>query len=99
MSIDACPLPVHPFASVASIVNENEPAADAVPEMVPVVSANPGGSEPAVTANEYGVTPPLAATVSLYGTANVPPACVVETVIAGATATPVSGTPNCPPLL
>jgi hypothetical protein len=54
--------------------------------MLPVdaPSDNPGGSEPTVTAYEYGAVPPLPLTVCEYATACVPFGRVAgETVIAG----------------
>jgi len=65
------------------------PDAVGVPEMVPVdePSERPAGRLPETTDHEYGVTPPVAATVWLYATPTVPPGKldVVITRSAGAT--------------
>ena len=47
--------------SVTVIVNVNDPAAAGVPEITPVDdNVSPVGNAPVVTANVYGVTPPVA---------------------------------------
>jgi hypothetical protein len=47
--------------SVTFAVNENEPDAVGVPEMVPAEeSVRPAGKAPALTLQAYGVVPPLA---------------------------------------
>ena len=48
------------FASVARIVNVDGPAVVGVPDRTPVLeSVSPAGRVPTVTANAYGVAPPL----------------------------------------
>jgi hypothetical protein len=53
--------------SVTLAVNENEPDAVGVPEIVPAEeSVKPAGRAPALTLQLYGVVPPLAARVVEY---------------------------------
>ena len=51
--------------SVTVIVKVKDPAAVGVPERTPVAGFNvkPAGSDPVVTANVYGLMPPVAASV------------------------------------
>ena len=67
-----------PFASVAVTVKLNVPAAVGVPVRFPsVASERPVGSEPEVTAYEYGAVPPLAEIVWLYAVPVFPPGRLV----------------------
>ena len=60
---------VWPIASVAVTVNVAELAVVGVPVIVPAPDiAMPAGSEPPVTANVYGVLPPVAAICPVNGT-------------------------------
>ena len=78
-------LAVIPLASVTCAVKVNGPVAVGVPEMTPLLdpSANPGGRLPERIDQEYGVTPPVAATVVVYGVFNVPLG-IIFVVITGA---------------
>lgn len=56
--------PVQPLASVAVTVTLKPPTSVGIPERAPLEESNrPAGSDPFVTANEYGAVPPLADTV------------------------------------
>ena len=53
--------PVHPWLSLASILNLEQPVAVGVPEIVPVEErVSPAGRLPCETVNVYGLVPPLA---------------------------------------
>src|SRR5687768_6731002 len=56
-------------ASLTRAVKFDVPAAVGVPEMAPVLalSTNPAGSAPAEIDHEYGVAPPDATSVAVYG--------------------------------
>ena len=60
-------VPVHPFASVAVMVNVREVVLVGVPLMVAPVSVKPAGNWPVVTANVYGPVPPVALIVVFAG--------------------------------
>ena len=55
--------PVQPNESVAVMVNDLDPSESGIPLIAPpVVKVNPAGTDPAVTAYEYGDLPPEALT-------------------------------------
>jgi len=61
--------PAPPPESNTCSVNVNEPAVVGVPEIPPrVLNIKPGGSTPPVKFQPYGASPPLAATLAIYGT-------------------------------
>lgn len=64
VSVSVCPI-----ASVPVTTNVAEDAVVGVPLIAPVLDiVTPAGSAPEVTANVYGVLPPVAAICALYGT-------------------------------
>ena len=81
---------VLPEASFAVIVRLEVPVAVGVPLMTPVAGlrARPEGRVPAVMLKVYGVVPPVACTVVVYGVPMVPPGGFALTI---ARAVPVPG--------
>jgi hypothetical protein len=73
--------------SVTLAVNENEPEADGVPEIVPVAAnVKPAGKAPEATLQLYGVVPPLAASVVEYAVPTCPARIEVVVICTGVTA-------------
>jgi hypothetical protein len=82
-------VPVYVYASVATIVKSNVPAADGVPDSAPSeASEMPGGNAPEPSANVYGAMPPLAPSVAAYGEPTAPFGNVggVTSIVGGVTA-------------
>jgi hypothetical protein len=83
-------VPVLFFESFTCTVNEELPGDVGFPEIVPdAASVKPAGSAPAVMLHEYGVVPPLAASVVEYALLTVPSGSEAVVTEGGCAAAPV----------